>query len=309
MTTLRFDRIPETPVPGKPLGRTILHDTESLRYTVTPRSAAAYTSVRHERFCPTLDQNRWYDPVEKRWRALGSCVPNSGLEAVATGAVWAAIVNAADVAKPALTEDQAVDWYTKVTRLDPFAGEFRPDDTGSNGLTMAKLLKSLDLIGGYLHATSLEGGLTALHGDEDTPGVGFLTGITWKTGCDEPDAEGIIHWTGQVRGGHELYVREYDAERGLVWLDNHWSEDWGIRGRAAMPAEEFAAAVRDDGDITVLLPRTAPAPVPGKPVPVGADAALVAGMEPWRKGILSKLTRAGQAASAYDSWLVARGYR
>jgi hypothetical protein len=52
--------------------------------------------------------------------------------------------------------------YSDATKIDPWTGEWLPDDTGSDGLSIAKVLLTRGLISGYQHATTLEAALTAL---------------------------------------------------------------------------------------------------------------------------------------------------
>lgn len=302
--TVTFGSIPEIPVPGRPLGRTILHDSESRRYPVMPRATAELKSVKYERHIPILDQDNWYDPTIGKYVSLGSCTGNAATGALGTGPLWDALVVALGGKMPTLDEDFAVEKvYGPATHGDPFGGAWRPNDTGSNGLSVAKVVKDLGLISGYQHALGLQAFQSGMQAGP------MIAGITWKTGCDTPTREGIVRWSGTVRGGHEIVFDELDLQRGLAWFANSWTESWGVKGRAAFPLEDLGKAFEDDGDATAFVPLTSAPPVPQDPIITGPDAILVPALRAWRPGILSKVTKAGQLADAADRWMAAKGYR
>jgi hypothetical protein len=95
--------------------------------------------------------------------ALGSCTGNAAAGALGTDPLY----NTLPAGHPPLDEDFAVRVYSAATKIDPWPGDYPPDDTGSDGLSAAKACKALGLIPGYLHATSLDGMQAAL---QDTPG-------------------------------------------------------------------------------------------------------------------------------------------
>jgi hypothetical protein len=271
--------LPEVVVPQMRLGRHVQHDirSRSYRYRAVPKTLQ---SVTHLPSIDCLDQGD-----------LGSCVANTGTELLATAAF--------NPVRPAvLDEAYAVDLYRELTRNDPFPGSWEPTDTGSDGTTLGKVLTSRGLASGYQHAMDAASFLDALQ----TRAVPI--GITWRGGCDNPNSDGLIRWTGSIRGGHELLAVGYDADRQWVLIQNHWGSLWGIGGRCWMPVADLTAALADDGDATIILPATAPAPVPE----VNADVMLARAFRAWRPSILSRVTKAGQLAKAGDAWLAAKGY-
>jgi hypothetical protein len=141
-------------------------------------------------------------------------------------------------------EKEAVDVYSAATHLDRLRGIYPPNDTGSSGLAVMKVLKERALIKSYAHAFSLKHALQAL---VLTPGI---TGISWREGCDTPDAQGVVRYEGAIRGGHEIELVGIDAGRKLVWFANSWGTSWGKDGYFAMSFEDYGLALADHGDAT-----------------------------------------------------------
>lgn len=210
---------------GRPLGRHVRHDPQSRGYAVEARSIDEITSVRHTFRTRVLEQQH------------GSCVPHS-----------AAKVLAAKPFRRRFHEPTAQKWYRAVTLIDPFEGNFPPDDTGSDGLSMAKLLKSYGLIGSYLHAFSFAAFLTALQRQP------VMVGTYWRAGQDYPNANGLVRYVGARRGGHEYVADEIDVERRLIGYTNSWGPRYALMGRFYMSWADAEASIADRGDVTVLLP-------------------------------------------------------
>ncbi|MFB4307001.1 hypothetical protein [Actinomadura sp. GTD37] len=247
---MRFVRLSEHVVEGKPLGRHVLHDPRSRRYPVAAVDPAALQSVRHFRYIPVLDQG-----------SLGSCTGHAAEGALGSGDLLGPIpltVAARPTGDEVADHEQAVALYAAATRLDEFAGEWPPEDTGSNGLSVAKACQRARLISGYRHAFGVEAALTAL---AERP---VIAGITWWSSFDEPEPDGqarIVRGA-SIRGGHEVVLDELDRERERVWFTNSWGLGWGIGGRAWWSWETFARLLGDDGDVTVFVPLDQPAPAP-----------------------------------------------
>lgn len=247
-----YSRIPERHVPGKRLGRHVRHDPRSLRYLVEAVDPATLTSVRHVRHIPVLDQG-----------SLGSCTGNAAEGCLGTAQFLGTLYGLPGC--PTLNADadevQAVALYSAATTLDDYDGEYPPQDTGSDGLSVAKACQRAGLISGYRHATSLAAALTAL---QDGP---VLTGVPWYSTFDEPAADGTVSIGrhASVRGGHEFVVDELDVERKRVGFTNSWGTGWGVEGRAYMSWDTWERLLGEDGDVTVFVPVTEPAPTPTPP--------------------------------------------
>lgn len=247
---MKFIRLPERVIDGKPLGRHVLHDPRSLRYQVAAADPRTLTPVRHLRYIPVLDQG-----------TLGSCTGCAAEGALGSGDLLAAIPLDSQ-ARPTGDErtdlEQAVALYSAATVLDEFAGEWPPEDTGSNGLSVAKACRRAGLISGYRHAIGLEAALTALAGRP------VITGVTWWSSFDDPEPDGCAEITPGAyrRGGHEVVLDELDVDNLRVWFTNSWGLGWGLGGRAWWSWDTFARLLADDGDVTVFVPLSEPTPVP-----------------------------------------------
>lgn len=73
-------------------------------------------------------------------------------------------------------------------------------------------------------------------------------GGDWKTGMDDISSEGIVHYTGETRGGHEWELFGLDVDRELGIAMNSWGDGWGDRGRFYIPFSDLEALLNDAGD-------------------------------------------------------------
>lgn len=232
-----------------PLGRNVRHDSRSLSFQVRAKDISELKSVKHHRFIPTLNQG-----------SLGSCTGNAGTGALGTALFWEEGQHILSPTDAIADEHYAITLYSDATKIDPYQGDYPPSDTGSDGLSIAKVLQNRGLISGYVHATSLEAALTAL---EESPVLG---GVEWRSDMFHPDPDGHVHITGSIAGGHEIVFDELDVENKRVWFTNSWGERWGVHGRAYLTWDDFATLLSRAGDITQLIPVTEPAPTP-EPTP------------------------------------------
>ena len=206
--------------PKMRLGRFVRHDERSWQFPAP--MAAQLVDVMHKRLVPIFDQGD-----------LGSCTGNAAVGCIST-----------EPFKTTGTEIMAVAVYSEATHLDRYKGIYPPEDTGSSGIAVMKALKHRGLISGYTHGFSLKSTLKAL---VLRPGI---TGITWLTGCDNPDANGLVHYVGSVRGGPEVELVGLSSTAKLVWFANSWGAGWGKNGLFCMSFDDYAKALADHGDAT-----------------------------------------------------------
>jgi hypothetical protein len=271
------------------LGRHVNHDERSRRFPyrgpVSPPHA-----VRHERHVPVFDQG-----------SLGSCTGNAAVGCLATGPLFATIDESDADEVRNLDQASAVGVYKAATTIDPFPGTYPPEDTGSDGLSVAKVLTNWGAISGYEHAFGLEQALAALMR------VPVITGTVWMESMFQPTAEGLVRPTGAAAGGHEYLMDEYDPVRGWVGFTNSWSSQWGLSGRFYMEAEAYGRLLADQGDVTVFVPcaELAPEPEPAEPVGDDADAELALTLGTWARRV--RPTTSKKARRAVAKWLDAKG--
>ena len=281
MTVFSFRYRPTDPR----LGRHVRHDSRSARpeYAVGELPRSAVRSVTWTRHIPILSQGN-----------VGSCVPNNLPEFLGTDTGYGYTgVTSVTVPKTdtqglftagsvwALDEAFAQQAYRLLTRIDSYPGQWEPDDTGSDGLTLAKAMKMLGLADVYKHAFSYPAAVSALQSGPVT------FGLEWQNSMMTPRADGklVVDFTSGVAGGHQVFARQFEADNDRVWIDNSWGEDWGLDGRAWFQGEELKALLKYSGDVTVphLVTAPDPAPAPVPPAVVG-DRDLVATFKAWMAG-------------------------
>jgi hypothetical protein len=218
--------LPEKVVNGRRLGRHVLHDPRSRQFNAP--QAPQIESVTHAATALPLNQGN-----------IGSCTAN---------ALCGALNSAPDFAGGApLTEEKAVQLYERETQLE--GKPYPPNDPGGTGLTVCKAAQQMRLITSYQHAFGIEHALQAL---VLRP---VITGISWYTSFDNPDAQGAVSIApgATVRGGHEIVADGIDAENKLVWFWNSWGSNWGLGGRFYLGFDTWDQLLQERGDVTVPI--------------------------------------------------------
>lgn len=262
--TVLTRRIPVLPadVPGAgALGRHVRHDSRSRAFAHQPSSRTLKTTT-HERRIPVLDQG-----------SLGECTAASSVGALGTEPFFTSL---SDLGQLTFDDPMCRDLYHQFTAEDSYEGTWPPDDTGSDGLTAAKVLKERGLISGYTHTFTTNDALLAV-GPSDGTGVPVITGVNWYSSMDAPSSSGEVKVTSQafVRGGHEIEVAGIDVEEKRVWLWQSWGLSFGLSGRFWWSFDTWDRLLHEQGDVTVFVPRTSAPPVP-TPTHDPADVALAA---------------------------------
>jgi hypothetical protein len=227
-----YHRFHEDVHEGMRLGRNQWLDARSLAHMVENDVQAMGQPLADgewERVLAILDQGD-----------LGSCTGNAGTGALGTqpfyDAVGKDVLPSPDDA--AAAEEFAVQLYSDATKADGYPGVYPPEDTGSSGLAICKVLKARGTIAGYRWARSPYGLLRLL---QDGP---LLQGMPWYNAFFEPDAEGYIdsnpNWPSSgVAGGHEVealgvQLDASDAFNSTIIYANSWGTGWGQGGRFKM---------------------------------------------------------------------------
>jgi hypothetical protein len=217
---------------GMRLGRNQWLDAASLAHMVendVQEMGKPLSDQEWERVLVILDQGQ-----------LGSCTGNAGTGALGTqpfyDAVGSDVLPAPDDGKAG--EEFAVQLYSDATKADVYAGEYPPDDTGSSGLGICKVLKARGTIRAYRWARTPYGLLRLL---QNGP---VLQGMPWYNAFFQPDSDGYIDadptWPSSgIAGGHEVEavgveLDTSDAFSSTIIYANSWGPGWGLEGRFKM---------------------------------------------------------------------------
>lgn len=224
------------------LKRTIHHDSESKKFAFDT-TGLQIVNVNHQRLIPILDQGQ-----------VGSCTGNAGIGCINTAPF---VQNPVPIFQP--NEDGALALYSAAEEVDG-NGSYPPNDRGSSGLSIAKVLSNpyLKIISGYQHCFTLNDALKAL---SQYP---VITGTNWHEAMYTPDADGRVHPTGKIVGGHEYVAYKVDVDKGQIWFCNSWGSAWGIEGTFYMTWADYATLLAESGDVTVLIPNNVTPPTPMK---------------------------------------------
>lgn len=221
----------ETP---HPLGRLVEHDPRSRAFAYVPPAALPTHSTTWPRRVPIFNQNL----QGPDGTPLGSCTGNAGVGWEGTDPHADRHVSEADV----------VPLYSAATVADGFPGEYPPEDSGSSGLAIAKVLKRTGRISGYSHAFSFGDALAAV---AVTP---VIVGVNWYDSMFDPDAHGYVDISpdSSIAGGHEFLIRGVDPRKQHVLCDNSWGLDWGRNGRFWLRFATLKRLLGEQGDATIL---------------------------------------------------------
>jgi hypothetical protein len=219
------NRLEEKVVPGRRLGRHVVHDERSRDYPAAKADSIA--SVTHKGVGVPLNQGQ-----------ISSCTANALCGALnsepnhAAGTVYG--------------EKQAVRLYTAETTLE--GKPYPTNDPGGSGLMVCKAAKQMGWIHCYRHAFGIQHALEAL---VLRP---VITGVIWYSSFDRPDPKtGLVEITpgSKHRGGHEVFADQIDADNRLVYLWNSWGPTWGLGGRFCWTFETWERLLSIKGDVTV----------------------------------------------------------
>ncbi len=218
---------------------------------------------------PAVEITRKARPAEKVWEFSGP-VLDQGSTGECTGyATKGFLITLPIDQSPADKPPAPFDIYVLGRQ---FAG-LQPYDDPDGGCTtdgVWKALRSLGFVAEYRWARSLDDFL-------DWLGLfGPMTvGVNWKTGMDRPDANGVIHNTGTLRGGHEFCVRGYKMVNGVLCAA--CIQSWGLwgplKGYFYIPVNELSDLIfKEGGEAAVGLevakdPTPPPDPTPTPPTP------------------------------------------
>lgn len=223
-------------VSDRRLARIQQFDERSRQFRIVT-TASSSTPRSYTWSCPThLDQGQ-----------LGSC----------TGNGWTHELMAKPSSVKGLDEKFAVEKiYYEAQKIDEFPGGSYPGavpySEGSSVLAAAKIVHKLGYVKEYRWAFGLQDLILA---------VGHLgpavLGIDWYDGMFDPDANGFIHVTGQVAGGHCLIAKGVNITGKYFLLHNSWGNAWGpLKGDAKISFDDMDKLLRSGGEACIPTVRS-----------------------------------------------------
>jgi hypothetical protein len=224
-------QLPEAPDLPHRLGRAgVNHDPRSRQFAFTAPEPRPVVDVAWKRRVGVYDQGN-----------LGSCTAHALCGALST----------LPHKHRFRSERNIVKVYSSATAVDPWpGGYYAPDweDTGSDGLSVAKVALSAGWIREYRHIFAFADFLQAMM-------VGpIIVGTEWRDRMFYPDPSGQVIPSGSVAGGHEYEVYGLDAVEHRAWCWNSWGPGWGAGGRFWLSWDSLRELLASDGDATVLVP-------------------------------------------------------
>lgn len=241
------------------LGRHVRHDSRNRLYAFPDSEAGTpKASIRWGSNLPITDQG-----------AIGACTGFTAVDLLGYNIYWQSLTEEQQAELQADPAAWGLKFYSLATTLDGFGGSYPPDDTGSDGPAAAKALQQFGFTNGYQHAFSIGALDTALATGP------VMVGTVWYESMMDTDADGLLTVSKRsgVAGGHEYLCDEWDADRGLYGFRNHWTEGWGLEGRFYIKRSDFMGLLASDGDVTIPVPLSLPAPEPASPVDADVLAA------------------------------------
>jgi hypothetical protein len=227
-----YERFNEVQHPGMRLGRHLWLDARSLSHMIENRVEEMNHPVRTtqwDRVLAILDQGK-----------LGSCSGNAGTGALGTQPFYDAVGKRvlARYKGARQAERFAVKLYEDATVIDAYTGQYPPEDTGSSGLAICKVLKTRGTIKGYRFARTAHGFLRLLQSGP------VLMGMPWHNAFFEPNVHGFVdahkHWASSgISGGHEVEALGVELDMkdvfsSVLTIANSWGRGWGDAGRFRM---------------------------------------------------------------------------
>jgi hypothetical protein len=121
-------------------------------------------------------------------------------------------------------------------------------ENGSDVRSAAKVLKDMGRISVYGFAETIEE-IVAWVRTNGPVQVGAL----WLNDMFNPDADGYVHPTGDIAGGHSWLIVGHDGALNDFIMQNSWGPGWANGGLFRMKVADFARLFARDGEALVTL--------------------------------------------------------
>lgn len=224
------------------LGRNVHHDSRSLNYEHVPRDAK-----------PKGKNTFWSSgtgPLNQGH--IGSCTGNATAQWLNTD--FANSTRQLAHKGKYLTEADALKIYSLGTQLDTAPGTYPPQDTGCDGVSVAKAAVKLGYLDKYTHTFSF----AALQATVETTPT--ICGTLWTNTMFKP-TNGLVKVgrlvESNVAGGHEYLCCGIDWTEYALLFRNSWGDQnaWvGCKpgGYFAIGFTDYQNLLAHQGDVTVL---------------------------------------------------------
>jgi hypothetical protein len=226
-------------------GRHIRHDPRSRLYRVPRRTTI--NSIQHETNIGPLDQGD-----------LGCCTAAAGLKLLSYDPHFHLLQGLFP-----WTMETVTSYYSKITNVDSFPGEFPPTDTGSDGLASGEAAKQLNWISGYRHALGLDEMLSALQDGA------VSVGTNWYSSMSTPRSTGEVRIStnAYLEGGHQYVSDGVDVPNKRIWFRQSWGDTWSPLpgGKFWMSWTTVDRLLKENGDVVQFVPINQQPPKPDVP--------------------------------------------
>lgn len=214
------------------LGRLKAFDGRSRDFPIRKLIPSTTLKNRNWKCSVVLDQGNW-----------GSCVGNGwSHELIATPKV--------NIVDEKFAREKI---YFEAQKIDAYPGGEYPGGDGSGGTSVlagAKVVQKLGYMKEYRWAFGLQDVLLAL--SHYGP---VVVGVDWTNNMFDPDANGFIHPTGGVAGGHCFLLTGIDVKQKYVTMHNSWGSSWGKNGEAKISFDDLQTMLNNEGEACVAVGR------------------------------------------------------
>jgi len=191
----------------------------------------------------------------KHWRCSENL--DQGVEGACVGFAWAHELNASPFRIP-VSNSTAKTIYYAAQQWDEWSGT---SYEGTSVLAGAKVANSIGHLEEYRWAFGIDDVMKTL--SEYGP---VVLGVNWYSDMQNTDANGFIHPTGTLMGGHAILANGIQIRKkvGFRWemlpepiirLHNSWGTSWGVNGEAFIYASELSKLLSEYGEACVPVKR------------------------------------------------------
>lgn len=242
----RFSTGLPDPVLTEPLGSAI---TDSPYFMSWTNFRALWAWIKHHPVTPVpipvTDGPLWPDSVVLDQGQYGTCVGNG----------WAGWGDTGPV-QDAYDEKAARAIYYDATVADGSPDNPDAPGGGQQGASVrggAKAMQKRGRLTAYAFTTVLAdvSEWLALHGP-------VVIGIDWTADMFNPDADGLIHATGAVQGGHCVVLRQRLDGTKRTLGRNSWGRGWGVGGDFTIGDTDLARLLGNGGEACLAAEVGAP---------------------------------------------------